>query len=293
MTTASFLSRAALGILLVMAGLIVVTVRVSTAAQAGQQKAGAVKPAAASQVVANSEIWDVEGVVVDEQDRPVAGATVRTMPVFDGPANVAVKTGADGTFRFALRPSPMSLVGLMAETDGGARMGLDSAFDRRRVERIKDPARIVLKPSKSVTVRVKDGTGQPVPGAMVEAAEISFRTHVMTGADGLARLRIPTDAHVEWVIGFKPKAGLDYFDSWNAGLPQRPIAPCGCTSLWNWLHGPHFISLSSPRIHSYSLCSFKNGSTRKSEPACPNWAQNARLAAMVPSVTLDWTVPPG
>ena len=212
MTTVSFLTRAALATALVMIGLIVLSVRVSTAAQAAQQKNAAAKPATAAQVAANSEIWDVEGVVVDEQDRPVAGATVRTMPVFDGPANVAVKSGADGKFRFTLRPSPMSLVGLMAEADGGARMGLDSSFDRRRVERIKDPARIVLKQSKSMTVRVKDGTGRPVPGATVEAAEISFRTQAVTGADGLARLRIPTDAHVEWVIGFKPKAGLDCFD---------------------------------------------------------------------------------
>ncbi len=141
MTTASFLTRAALGTALVTAGLIAVSVRVSTAAQAGQQKVAAAKPATASQIAANSEIWDVEGVVVDEQDRPVAGATVRTMPVFDGPANVAVKTGVDGTFRFALRPSSMRLV-FMAEADG-ARMGLDSLFDRQRVERIKSP-RIVL-----------------------------------------------------------------------------------------------------------------------------------------------------
>jgi len=225
MTTASFITRAALGTALLMAGLIAVSVRVSTAAQAGQQKAAAAKPESASQVVANSEIWDVEGVVVDEQDRPVAGATVRTMPVFDGVANVAVKTGTDGRFRFTLRPSPSNLVGLMAEADGGARMGLDSSFDRRRVERIKDPARIVLKPSRSVTVRVKDAAGRPVPGAMVEAAEISFRTHCVTGADGLAKLQIPTDARVEWVIGFKPKAGLDYFHIYDrrTRTASRPV----------------------------------------------------------------------
>ena len=55
--------------------------------------------------------------------------------------------------------------------------------------------RIVLKPSRAVTVRVKDAAdGQPVPGATVEAAEMLFRTHATAGADGTATLRIPADA---------------------------------------------------------------------------------------------------
>ena len=88
----------------------------------------------------NADFWSVEGTVVDEQGRPVGGALVRTMPVFEGPANIEVTTGSDGSFRFTLKTvSPNGLVGLMSEADGGSRMGLDGSFDRRRVQRSKEP----------------------------------------------------------------------------------------------------------------------------------------------------------
>ena len=150
-------------------------------AQAGQQKVAEGERKNTSQAAPNADVWNVDGVIVDEQGRPVAGANVRTMPVFGGTANVEQKCDPDGKFRFTLSSSSMGLVGLMAEADDGVHMGLDRSFDRRRFQRITEPARIVLKPSRPLLVRVKDGGGAPVPGATVEAAETSFRTHAETG----------------------------------------------------------------------------------------------------------------
>ena len=113
------------------------------------------------------------------------------MPVSPGSTNTEHQTAPDGTFRFTLNTfGPSGLIGLMAESDGGAHMGLDRFFDRRKAQRNAEPIRIALKPSRPVTVRVKDNAGAPVPGATmrtgatVEAAELAFRAHATSGLDG-------------------------------------------------------------------------------------------------------------
>ncbi len=224
MTNASLRMKTALAIALCVTGLSVASVRLAGSSQVAAEKGAPAEPQVAAPATPNADSWSVEGIVVDEQDRRVAGAVVRTMPILDRAAKIQHQTAADGTFRFTLQ-TPTGLVGLMAEADGGLRMGLDRSFDRRRAERSKEPARIMLKPSRAVTVRVKDAAGAPVPGATVEAAERQFRTHDTTGADGSATLRIPADAQVEWVVGFQPGAGFDYFENYDkrAFTENRPL----------------------------------------------------------------------
>ncbi len=218
----SMMTRASVRMKVVLAVLLGVAVLSGTSVQVGggppveQQKAAQAVPKIAAPPTANSDFWDVNGMVVDEQGRPVAGAVVRTMPVFDGRASVEVQTGADGSFHFTLTlQNPVGPVGLMALADGGARMGLDATFDQRRVRQTKEPARIVVKPSRAVTVRVKDATGAAVPGATVEAAERRFRMNAMTDTLGTVTLRIPADANIQWVLALRSGVGLDYFENYE------------------------------------------------------------------------------
>ena len=94
-------------------------------------------------------------------------------------------------------------------------MGLDRSFDRRRrrAELGTDSDRAQAEPAGDV--RVKDGAGAPVPGATVEVAEVAFRSNATTGTDGSVTLRIPADAQVQWVVGFKSKVGFDYFENYD------------------------------------------------------------------------------
>ncbi len=136
------------------------------------------EPQSDSQPTPNADFWNVEGIVVDEQGRPVGGATVRTMPVFEGPANVE-RQDCRGR-HVSLHPEDLRPERPHWTHGRSRRRGTDGAgpsFDRRRAQRNTEPIRIVLKPSRSVTVRVKDAAGAPVPGATVEAAEMVFRTH--------------------------------------------------------------------------------------------------------------------
>ena len=216
MTSTRFRIKVALGISIVATGLAAASVRFGDAARAGEPISAQAEPKNASEPTPNADFWKIDGVVVDDQGRPVAGATVRTMPVSEGPLKVEHRTAADGTFRFTLKTTgPSGLIGLMAEADDGARMGLDRLFDRRRAQRNTEPIRIVIKPGRRVMVRVKDSTGAPVPGATIEAAEMAFRTHAIAGTDGAATLRIPADAEVDCVVGFHPRSGFDYFESYE------------------------------------------------------------------------------
>jgi len=62
---------------------------------------------------------------------------------------------------------PLYTWGLIAESDGGARIGL-TRFEPPRFLASKGTVRLVVKPARAVTVRVKDTAGAPVPGAAVE-----------------------------------------------------------------------------------------------------------------------------
>ena len=155
--------------------------------------------------------------MVDERGQPVAGAVVRAGSdegAIDGP-----KTAADGAFALALGGRRLYIMGVVAETDGGARIGLVRFEDGRGLSE-KDPVKIVLKPSRPVRVRVSDAAGLPVAGAAVEAIDSSFHTHATTGPDGTATLRVAADAKVRWVIGLKAGAGFDYFENYRT----RPAA---------------------------------------------------------------------
>ncbi len=68
---------------------------------------------------------------------------------------------------------------LVAEADGGARIGL-ARFDPARSIWAKDPVRLVVKPARTVTVRVNDAAGAPVPGASVEAFDYGYQFHATT-----------------------------------------------------------------------------------------------------------------
>ena len=97
-------------------------------------------------------------------------------------------------------------------------------FDPPRHFAAKDPVRLVIKPARIVSVRVKDAAGAPIPGAAVEAFDFAYQFHAMTGPDGVASLRVPADAHIPGVIGLKSGAGFDYFENYRT-QPPGPAFP--------------------------------------------------------------------
>ena len=83
--------------------------------------------------------------------------------------------------------------------------------------------RLVVKPARTVTVRVNDAAGAPVPGAAVEAFDYGYQFHATTAPDGVAALRVPADARIRGVIGLKSGAGFDYFENYRTTPPNPRV----------------------------------------------------------------------
>lgn len=119
----------------------------------------------------------LEGQVLDEQDRPVAGAEVR---ISSSPARTT-KTDSDGSFSFDK---------LLGRTYGlTARAGDKIGRTTTKVTATPEPAIIRLKQGVTVTVHVTDAADhKPIAGARVMRSDVED-DEVKTGADGKAVLR--------------------------------------------------------------------------------------------------------
>ncbi len=144
-------------------------------------------------------------------------------PCSDEGAADRSKTGPDGAFALALGQRHLAIMGVVAETGGGVRIGLVRFEDARGLSE-EDPVKIVLKPSRLVRVRVNDAAGAPISGAAVKAVDYSFRISATTGPQGTATLRVAADAKVQWVIGHKAGAGSDYFENYRT-IPAADFPP--------------------------------------------------------------------
>ncbi|WP_165246772.1 sigma-70 family RNA polymerase sigma factor [Paludisphaera soli] len=151
----------------------------------------------------------LRGVVVDEADRPLAGAEVRLDP--ESIREVRATTGPDGAYEMAVDRPNLGNWTILARTDDGRSAGLLRVDRELTPAQAQEPARIVVRPSREVRVRVADAAGDPAAGVTVEAvAAYNAVAHETTGPDGEARLLVPADAVVPWITAQKPAAGFDY-----------------------------------------------------------------------------------
>ena len=158
----------------------------------------------------------LRGTVVDEAGKPAAGVLVEPLGRDFNKGVEAVRTGADGgfTFRAARLSRPLSFAAVRAKADG-ERLGVGSTplYGGESAR----PMRVVLAPSRPLTVRVKDADGKPVAGAAVEVAtsEVASGRKIdavdpgLTDEGGVARFRVPADARAQEVVALKGGVGAD------------------------------------------------------------------------------------
>ncbi len=99
----------------------------------------------------------------------------------------------------------------MAQSADGTRVGvLRRDLDLTNAE-VAKPVRLVAKPAKIVIVRVKDADGKPAPGSVVQVAgDYTALAEATTGDDGSARLIVPIDSTINWIVAVKKGRGFDY-----------------------------------------------------------------------------------
>jgi RNA polymerase sigma factor (sigma-70 family) len=174
-------------------------------------------PAAVAPAEGETRPGAARGVVVDESGAAVAGAEVRFAAY--SPLEVRAVSGPDGGFALAIPGGRVDSRPLLARTADGRKAGTSQyGYNLSRAE-AAEPVRIVVKPARAVDVRVADANRAPIPGADVEAAgSADVLDRATTDASGAARLLLPPDALVSWVVARKKATGYDYaeFDGYDA-----------------------------------------------------------------------------
>ena len=151
----------------------------------------------------------IRGIVVDEGGQPVPGVAVSTYPHTALESKTVSNT--DGSFTLPFQRHAHQDLTLLARPLVGEARGFAHLDPPPRKTEAEPPARVVMKSSRAIVVRVADGGGKPILDASVEAtSDFAILDATKTGANGTARLIVPADANVEWIAALKPGAGLDY-----------------------------------------------------------------------------------
>jgi len=181
----------------------------------------------------------IDGIVVDEAGKPVAGAVVTVFGLKSAVDGKPVRSTLDGTFRVLLDAASARHVSLLASVNDGARQGLFEYHDTV-LARVAQ-ARIVLKPSRKLPVRVVDSFKKPVAGASVGliGENLLILATAETDATGVATLIFPSDTHVSQVFGLKSHVGFDYFENYRAARGERNLEPP--TEIWLVLDGARSV----------------------------------------------------
>lgn len=155
----------------------------------------------------------IEGLVVDEQDKPVAGITVEA---FGGSRKCTATTNSGGQFKLVPKNSSedelrvFSAIRLIEARHPDNRMGaaqrMDDAFWAQR------PVRIQLAPPRKLTVVVVDKDAQPLAG-IATVALVHPGVPIasgFTGADGHWAVNLPAGMKEYVLAALKAGAGLAY-----------------------------------------------------------------------------------
>jgi hypothetical protein len=146
----------------------------------------------------------IEGTVVDEADKPVAGAKISGT---SGWAEHATTSNEKGQFRLQVKPGPQGAVNAQLEarsTDG--RLSFLSVYQQN-----PEPVRLVVKPARELAVAVSGADGKPIAMAEVEFHS-SMRRLIrgVTDEQGRWTCRVPADSERWAVLARKPGVGFDY-----------------------------------------------------------------------------------
>jgi|GEM_PF-2275060 len=150
----------------------------------------------------------LRGVVVGEDNQPVAGAIIKN--VGWQKTSQPVQTDKEGRFEVPAEVGQSGWIyaGCYAETSDG-RIGFVSVEQQK-----PEGLRIVVKPAREVTAVVQDGQGRPVPEAQVQfLANLRVLAQGQTASDGRFTCRAPVDIKDWNLYAYKSKMGFDYATS--------------------------------------------------------------------------------
>jgi len=164
----------------------------------------------------------LDGVVVDLQGRPVAGAKVRL--ALDGQVAAETVAETDGYYSLKTDVSAAAMGLLVVEGEGYSQGGIVIS-DLPSPGQSLTQAVMINKSTAEVTGRVLDQNGMPVAGTRVELVVegTGVTTFAVTGADGSYRLEQPLPAGAAWAwLRVRPATGT-FAGSLTHNMDMAPI----------------------------------------------------------------------
>ncbi len=163
--------------------------------------------------------WQISGRVLDEQQQPIAGASVEAISF--GDFNLTTRTASDGTFALLI-PVTRKYDVLVQVQQRDARLQAAQLVPSPRPSG-GSPVDVTLqlRPDRELIATVLDSSGAAVNDATVAVAVGGVGTVVQakTNASGGALLRVPMDLPLRYILAVKADFGLDYFSFWGEGEP--------------------------------------------------------------------------
>ncbi len=164
--------------------------------------------------------WYIPGTVEDENGERVAGAKVQTVRAFA--TRRSTTSDENGRFVLSFRSDVPHPNALIATSEHGTHMGY--------VERVEHSARqlnrIVLKPTRDITVIVRDEQRRPSAGATVGViADYSLIDTATADEHGSVALHLPADAKIDWFFAYLADTGFDYYENYAAFPTQERLTP--------------------------------------------------------------------
>ncbi|RCS48247.1 hypothetical protein DTL42_13665 [Bremerella cremea] len=151
----------------------------------------------------------LEGVVLDQDGKPVAGATVHVVSAQFG-HDEQLTTDKQGHYQTDAEIG-LGYRRIYAMSPDGKRMGF---YKPPGVVKEGDSqvAEIRLEPIKTAQVKVVDGEGAPIEAAQValQLGHPSMAGPATTNAEGIATLTFPESEQIQSAIAWKDHAGFDY-----------------------------------------------------------------------------------
>ncbi|PQO42602.1 carboxypeptidase-like regulatory domain-containing protein [Blastopirellula marina] len=149
----------------------------------------------------------ISGQVVDQEAKPVANITVRSIAYADVDQTV---TDAEGKFTVRVDEKWLSQLGIVADDVAGNRMGLFTTRYDKPLS-VDDTIIITLESCTELPVEVVDSAGQPSAGTIVGGMIAIYPlTTTVTNPEGQATLRWPESRLPHTLYALKPNAGFDY-----------------------------------------------------------------------------------
>ncbi len=158
----------------------------------------------------DAKAFTLKGIVVDENDKPLSGANVHLHNAF-AEIDVTLQTDSQGRFEVTVRMEDKRVDQLQVEArvENGTLVGFRRAgLTGEANESIK----IKLEPAVSARVKVVGADGKPI-----EAANVALQLRypytlgpVLTDANGIALINVPTSEKILCAVAWKDHFGLDY-----------------------------------------------------------------------------------